>query len=340
MNYAKKTCAELVSLCKERGIKGYGRKTKQGLIQLIQCKDNVSVDTTQVAVPTMAPKRTRNAAKANETRDIESILRMMNDPTSDGGTRIKESYETAFGKKFLQARRGKAAAGGRSAHYDFEIETEDGVFHVEHKGTQQYAPIDPSLPPWTGGVQFYNGGMEKYRFAKKYAEEWYKMYIGSGVLKERYKLGAAIPTLEDWIKKDAKVQGNPGTEFGKELKATYRELHPGCSLTKERDEFVAAFLSTCTQEDCDRLAEDILPILKNSLAEKHYWLQIAGDLDSGRFHCAWTRQLYVTEIKKIEIVKRSDIWMNIECDNDFRFRGILRFGKGSGFSNIRIDFRD
>jgi hypothetical protein len=88
------------------------------------------------------------------------------------------------------------------------------------------------------------------------------------------------------------------------------------------------------------LKEDILPIVKESLADKHYWLQINGDLDSGEFHCAWSKQLYVNEIKKVEIVKQSDIWINVECDNDFKFRGILRFGKGIGFSNIRIDFRD
>jgi hypothetical protein len=292
-------------------------------------------------------KRTRDTAKANEDKDIEILLRILNDPVNQFGKKIKDEFHTNFGKSILAARRsdpdrkGKKV-GGRSVHYDFQIQTEEGWFNVEHKGSQTYSPIDPSLPPWTGGVQFYNGGMEKYRFAKKYAEEWYKMWIGSGLLKQRYSIEAPIPTLEDWIKKDAKVQGDPGTAFGKELKLKYRALYGGkkVSLTAERDVFVVDFLTKCTQEDCELLKQDIMPLLTETLSQKHYWLQIAGSLESGTFHCAWTKELQVNSIKNIQIVVQSDVWINVECENNFKFRGILRFGKGSGYSNIRLDLRD
>lgn len=292
-------------------------------------------------------ERTRDTAKANEDKDIEFLLQVMNDPTNLLGTKLKEEFHKKFGKRLLAARRCDASttgkkAGGRSVHYDFQIQTEEGWFHVEHKGSQQFLPIDPSLPPWASGVQFHNGGMEKYRLAKKYAEAWYKKWVGSGLLKQRYGIKAEIPSLDEWMKKDAKVQGNPGTAFSKELKKTYRALHneKKVSLTAERDEFVIEFLKTCTAEDCELLKQDILPILKEAFETKQYWLQIHGSLASGNVHCAWTKQLSIPEIKKIDLVISSDIWAVIACENNFYFGGLLRFGKGSGFSNVRIDLRD
>ena len=353
MDYLTKTVKELKAICKEGGLTKYSTLRKADLIKLLEENETLpKLDKKgekggKGETPHQkSTARTRENAKSNEDKDIEKIISMLNDPENQHGLKMKKDFHKKFGKTILSARRKVSAgkkgkkSGDRSTHYDFQIETEDGFFNVEHKGSQKYAPIDTTQPPWKGGVQFYNGGMEKYRFALKYAEEWYNMYIGSGLLKMRYNLNAPIPSLKDWLKKDAKVQGNPGTEFGVELKNTYRGLNPGCSLTAERDEFVNYFIEKCTTEDHEMLKEDILPIVKSSLAEKHYWLQIAGDLESGKFHAAWSKQLVVSDIKKIEIEKRSDIWINISCTNDFNFRCILRFGKGSGFSNIRIDFRD
>jgi hypothetical protein len=290
-------------------------------------------------------KRTRDNAKQNEDKDIDRILQELNDPSSVSGTKMKDCFFNMFGKHIFAARRSdpkeQKGAGGRKVHYDFQIKTEDGWRKIEHKGSQKYAPIDPSKPPWTGGVQFYNGGMEKYQFARKYAEEWYKMYIGSGLLKETYKITADIPSLEEWITKDAKTQGDPRTPFGKELKTKYRALHDNkkVSLTAERDTFVKEFYKQCNENDVKCLRDDILPILKDSLAQKHYWLQIAGDLEKGTFYCAWSKQLEINSIKNIKIELRSDIWLVVECENNFSFEAILRFGKGSGFSNIRLDLR-
>jgi hypothetical protein len=295
--------------------------------------------------PTTPQKRTRDNAKMNEDKDIQFILRVLNDPSNTIGTQLKKAFFTKFGKNILAARQsdpeGIKGAGGRKVHYDFQIQTEDGWHNIEHKGSQKYTPIDSSLPPWTGGVQFYNGGMEKYRFAQKYGQAWYTMYVGSGLLKEKYKLKAAIPTLDEWMKKDAKAQGDPRTEFGKELKKKYRELHDNkkVSLTAERDEFVKKFYEECNEQDIQFLKEDILPIVKESLSQKHYWLQIAGSLETGKFHCAWSKQLEINTIKNIKIELRSDIWIVVDCENNFSFEAILRFGKGSGFSNIRLDLR-
>jgi hypothetical protein len=301
-----------------------------------------------VAATPIAVERTKKNAKAHEDADIEALIVAINTPESPVGTVLRDAYLARFGTPLIAARRseptvaGGKRVGGRGVHYDFQIcvGADERWLNVEHKGSKTYAPIDPARPPWTGGVQFYNGGMEKYRFARRYAEAWYTKYVGSGLLKARYGLAAPIPTLDEWIAKDAKVQGEAKTAFGVELKAAY-QARDGCagkSLTAERDEFVAEFFTTCDAEDSASLAEDILPLVRDSLAQKDVWLQITGDVN-GAFHCAWSPQLTVTRVERVTIVKSCDIEIAIECDGDFKFGGILRWGYGAGFSNLRLDLR-
>lgn len=163
------------------------------------------------------PRRTKATAKENEERDVNIIINMLNNPTSVKGEEMRKAFHDKFGKNITIARRVNKS-GSRVAHYDFEVLIDDETYlKVEHKGSAKFAPINPDLPPWKEGVQFYNGGMEKYRLSKKYATAWYNKFILSGVLKERYGLTAEISTLETWIKDDAKRQDNPKTEFGKEI---------------------------------------------------------------------------------------------------------------------------
>lgn len=285
--------------------------------------------------------RTKCAAKANEDKDIIALLALLNNPVSTKGQELRTSFQETFNTPCLAAQRPKKV-GGRAVHYDFQIQiAPDKWLNVEHKGSTKYSPISPTLPPWTGGVQFYNGGMEKYRFARRYAEAWYHKYVGSGLLKEHYSLKASIPSLEEWIAKDAKTQGKPKTPFGQELKATYQSI-PGNekkSLTAERDVFVAEFFETCGEEDRRSLAEDILPLVQESLHQKDVWLQVAGDVESGIFHFKWSLPLRVNHIESVAIEKGKDIELRIQCNDGFGFGGILRWGYGAGFSNIRLDLR-
>lgn len=294
--------------------------------------------------PTAAvEERTKRNAKAHEDADIEALIAHINTPKSASGKALREAYAARFGVPLLAARRSdpaKKGVGGRGVHYDFQIQADGKWLNVEHKGSKSYAPIDASLPPWTGGVQFYNGGMEKYSLARRYAEGWYAKYVGSGLLKARYGLAADIPTLEDWIAKDARVQGKPKTAFGKELKTVY-QARPGCagkSLTAERDEYVGEFFASCADADCFKLAADILPLVRDSLAQKDVWLQVAGDV-RGDFHLAWSPALRVESVERVTIKKGRDIEIAVECDGDFKFGGILRWGYGAGFSNLRLDLR-
>jgi hypothetical protein len=290
-------------------------------------------------------KRTKSNAKSNEDKDVSALIDLLNTPESAKGQEMRAAFEALFGQAIIGASRhkiatqGKKQGGGRSTHYDFVVQLADGSERtVEHKGSCDKKPIDLSLPPWTGGVQFYNGGMEKYRLAQKYAKVWHQKFIASGVLSERYGLTSPLPSEELWIAKDAKVQGKPTTPFGKELKSVY-QARDGCekkSLTAERDEFVGGF--EWSEEDVTHLAEDVFPLIQSSFAEKDVWLQIAGSVESGDFYFAWREPLRIQAVERITIEKNKDIEFDVECGG-LVVHGILRWGYGAGFSNLRIDLK-
>jgi len=297
------------------------------------------------------PKRKRGKAlnKKNEEHDITLLLNTINDPLK--GETLRTSFQSSFPEwEVMGARQsdptGKEKAGSRGTHYDFQIHVRHPITHpqgtwwkVEHKGSQSYHPIDASLPPWTGGVQFFNGGMEKYRITMKYAIQWYEMYIASGYLTREYDLSAyPIPTLEEWIKQDAKVQGDPKTPFGKALKLSVRKRGLS-SLLALRDEFVKAFVDRLTEQDECELAEDILPIIQSSFQQKDVWLQVAGNVSSGIYHTRWSPALRIQCIRRVRFVQKKDVMVELDTDCAHPIQCILRWGKGAGFSNLRLDIK-
>lgn len=298
------------------------------------------------------PIRSKALAKSNEEQDIVRLIEMLNDPNCPKGRCLRRLYENAFpGQELLAARAydpsDKKKAGGRSAHYDFQIlvrreqgtkEKQDKWLRVEHKGSQVYRPIDPTHPPWTGGVQFFNGGMEKYRLCRRYAESWYATYIGSGYLSEEYKLAEPIPSCEEWIQRDAKVQGDPKTAWGLALKKAVRASGKE-SLRHVRDAFVPEFVAGLTEEDKREFIEDVTPILRDSLAQKDVWLQIAGSLLEDGFHTLWSPALSIQSVTGVRWSSEKDMtgWIESDCAHPIRF--ILRWGKGAGFSNLRLDLK-
>lgn len=302
--------------------------------------------------------RSKSNAKANEDRDIEVLLEYLSDPQDAKGEEMRRAFCDVFpGCVLLGARRwgqsgaGKAGqskagkAGGRSAHYDFQIQVLDeaaGVTqwrNVEHKGSLVYKPIDKTLAPWTGGVQFFNGGLEKYRLCRKYAEQWYARFIGSGWLSAEYGLdGVPVPTLEEWMMRDAKVQGDPKTAFGVALKRAVR-LSGKESLREVRDAFVPDFVAGLTAQDEAEFLEDVFPVLRESLAQKDVWLQVAGDVHTGMFHCRWSPALSVSSVTGVRIAGQKDVVGELVTDCAWPIRFILRWGKGAGFSNLRLDLK-
>jgi hypothetical protein len=311
-------------------------------LQELSLTTNVESHQMETAVPV---KRIKANNKSNEEKDISLIVSYLNDPIK--GQNLRNGFAQQFpGRQLIAARTHdpsqKKKAGSRSVHYDFQIQLDDGSWwNIEHKGSQDYRKISTDLPPWTGGVQFFNGGLEKYRIAYKYAEQWYDSYIGTELLYNDYldsSPSISIPTKDEWIYRDAKQQGNPKTKFGLELKRAVKKRGEK-SLIKLRDNFVPQFFESLTDQDIEEFKEDVFPILLSSFEQKHAWLQIAGDLSTGNYYFKWTPSLSISNIHNISFSFKKDIDITIESDCEYPIRGILRWGKGAGFSNLRLDLK-
>jgi len=285
------------------------------------------------AQPPATTARTRDTAKKNEDADVKLIVAAIHNKTPQG-LRLIEGFHKAFNKVLLDAAQ-PVKAGGRGTHYDFMINVEgEGWRQVEHKGGRLFKPIDPAQPPWIQGVQFYNGTGNQYALGRRYAEEWHAKYIASGHLSQKHNLKAPIPDLQTWLTHDAFKQGNPTTPFGVELRARFRPGKGGCF--DERDAMKVSFKIDPT--DLETIQAEVLSLAKQVLSEKHYWLQIQGDLN-GEFNFAWHSSIQVSKITGVTLQQdKSDVVILFETDT-LPITAMLRWGKGQGLSNIRIDLR-
>ena len=99
-------------------------------------------------------------------------------------------------------------------------------------------------------------------------------------------------------------------------------------------------MASLTPTDEEELLEDVTPILRDSFAQKEVWLQIAGDVVGERFHARWSPALslqHVTGVRWGPMKKDITGWIESDCVYPIRF--ILRWGKGAGFSNLRLDLK-
>ena len=282
----------------------------------------------------MSEKRTKDNAAANEALDITEIVRAIHE-RAPNGLKLISSFKEKFNIEISDARVRKGSS--RGTHYDFEILVNDVWKHVEHKGSKDLSSIKQDDTPWVAGVQFANMGCEKWSLAKKFAHLWYDLYIGSGEFKKEWNLSASIPTFDEWFQNDCKVQGDPKTLFGIELKKNVRaQRGTKSSLLDKR----AAVLSSleCDSSEIDTLKKEVRSIANIALEEKDYWLVIRGDI-KGEFNVAWYPKFTIDTINEIIITKDSDLKLEFICENNFRFNGILRWGKGAGFSNLRLDLK-
>lgn len=281
--------------------------------------------------------RTKAEAKKNEEADVKAIVEALNNQHSVCGTQLRNAFKTTTGLD-IQAARQSLTAGGRKTHYDFEVQVSAVWYKVEHKGSKAYKSIDSSLPPWTGGVQFYNGTGKTYTLGHLYARQWYDRYIASGVLSTKYGITSTPPDYETWFSKDAMRQGDPSTPFGKELRSKFRgegiTTKDGCFT--ERDEMVRDLV--LSDSDMETLKAEVLATAKNVLKEKDYWLQINGDIN-GNFYCKWSTPLTITTITDVKKIECSDVLFEFSTDMGFPINARLRWGKGQGLSNIRIDLK-
>ena len=293
--------------------------------------------------------RSRTKTKKNEDLDIERIISVINNKIH------KKIITLDDGKKVIRAYR-SSGSGNRKIHYDFcvDIENLDGSqqtgLRVEHKGSVEKRTIDPDHRL---GVQFHNGS-PKLSIMMVYLSAWYHFWLASGRLSEKYRITSTVPTFEDWVKRDAMVQGDPKTPFGKELKQLAREQNgPGSSLTAERDEFMndgGFSAEMVTTEHLEELKTHVLETANHCLQEKDMWLQIAGNIhgEETDYNHIWTpKSPLIESISSVTIKMESK--KNVEFVLDACYKGldekpikivgIMRWGKGQGFSNFRFDLK-
>lgn len=271
----------------------------------------------------------------NEKENITKLISHLNNNTELGIKMIKNLKEE-FGIVFKKAISRK---GNRKSHYDFIIIDINGKeYQVEHKGSCVFKRIATEDKPWKSGVQFLNGDAEKFEIAKVYARIWYDEYIKNEFLSNKYKVKSPIPTFNTWFKLDCSKQGDPGTSFGKELKKNFRDEYGSTSLLDLRKKINILFLEKYSNDKIlqDKFKNEIDNIVKQVLQEKHLWIQINGDLNSKEVSFKWYGSISYNKITKVSVDCKTDINFNIQTDK-FKFSSILRWGKGAGFSNLRID---
>ncbi len=236
-----------------------------------------------------------------------------------------------FGYGILDSR--TRTGTSRGTHYDFEVLTHEGWKRVEHKGSCRLSIIKEGEVPWAVGVQFYNGGCEKYGITREYARLWYDTHIASGTLKTAWNIVAPVPTFDVWLKGDCCPQGDPTTVFGKELKQKVRAQRPKSSLLAERAPIVNALV--INEEE---LKKEVSALANEVLDQKDYWMDVRGDVD-GEFNVAWHPKYTITTIESVTVKREKDIKLVFNCAGDMCFNGILRWGKGAGFSCLRLDLK-
>jgi hypothetical protein len=294
--------------------------------------------------------RTRTTTKSNEELDIHRIIEYL---SSKSETKLLRSFSEQIGgeecivRAYSTLGQKGTKSGDRKTHYDFCVDTNQRIgLRVEHKGSKDNKPIDPTMKPWHLGVQWHNGS-PKYQVLNKYLRLWYDYWVGSGRLSEKYQIVAPIPVFEIWMKKDAMVQGNPTTPYGKELKQKARERNgEKSSLMEERDEFVTQggfSQELLTTEDLEELKQGVMETANRCLQEKDLWIQIAGNLhdeSEDAFQVQWSPKCaMMSEIVSVEMSVKKNVEFVFTCVDGFRILGIMRWGKGQGFSNFRFDLK-
>ena len=330
----KKKKPELQKLCEEYNVSKYGNKDL-----LIY----------RIMNPNKCKKNKKATPKQNEDKRVKEIRKQMNNDTGYG-PKLKHDYKTVIGKEIKKV---DDSGGGLKDHYDLICVHTDGTEHkIEEKGTEIYHPfISEKTVPWENSVQRYNGPGKQFKICRRFVELWYDNVICDENIKKQYCPDIPIPSKKKWIDNDA-FSIDPKTDYGKALKKNYRELHPPLKGTRGnsmngkngspedmRKRVIPKFIMT--QQDKDTLISELQSKLNDTMGVKDAWLQTTGDPSTDTFNWRWYKKINSPKIKDIILdTSRLDIYFKcITEDESCNFDCIMRFGKGTGFSCVRIDIR-
>lgn len=281
----------------------------------------------------------------NEKKFLLELVKHINEKTNIG-MKIRNQFHQQ--NKFL-INTAKISGGSMSDHYDICFNCSNNKdYKIECKHTAKCKNLSIIKTPWQYAVQVLNGIGNKFVIGQKYAKLWYDTWIDSDILKNQYNIKADKPSFDEWCKLDAFVCGDPKSAFSVELKKKVRDKHgPKASLNKGqkngvkydyRKDIIDNFIINETEKQlfinqCQKKLESIF-------AEKDYFLTTSGDIcDENKFTFRIFDKTDMKKIKDVEIIKSKDIKFKLIMDDDSSMNGILRFGKGAGFSNIRVDFK-
>ena len=101
-----------------------------------------------------------------------------------------------------------------------------------------------------------------------------------------------------------------------------------------------------TEEDKKILIKETQLKLDEIMNEKDCWLQTCGTIED-KLNFKWYKKISSHKIIDIKMTSgcgkkhniNSDLYFNYIVENGNNFKCILRFGRGTGFSNIRYDIR-
>lgn len=320
---------------------------KQDWLTLLNSKDNLGdVKLSKLKKADLKMFTNVTFRKLKETARIDEDVRIcrlvyeINMKTTLGST-LRNEYVKTFGKTIKEAKK----AGTNRDHYDMVLIHTDGTeAKCEEKGTCSHKNITDEEVPWKNSVQCFNGPGNHFDIGKKWAKLWYDIIITQINWKEVFNVKSKIPSYDDWIK-DAFRCGDPKTEFVKELKLKCRERFGeksslnGKSGGSDYREFVNSTF-VINEEEKTKFIEQVSSVFTNILTEKECYLQTSGRVDA-EFSFKWKKQISKPSIIDLEYRWNigSDAKFDFKTDNNMNFSCILRFGKGCGFTNIRLDIR-
>jgi hypothetical protein len=136
---------------------------------------------------------------------------------------------------------------------------------------------------------------------------------------------------------------DPKLEYSIKTKENYRNIYPEKSMNGHGHDEIDYRIEPnnafdMTDEDKYTLIEEVQNIYNDIMNQKDVWLQTTGTID-GPFSFKWFDKIEPKKIVDVELVKKKDIEFIFKLEDNSSFTGIMRWGKGCGFSCFRVDFK-
>ena len=337
---------KLQEICKKHGVSIFHENGKERI------KNEIKKDL--IKKLGLIPRDRRNTNKSDEKTRIDKICWEINNDTFTG-KRLKIQYEKIYQRKIKSV----SQQGGNRDHFDILVTEEENedlpekTRKIEEKHSKN--GIRENVYPWTDSVQRYNGPADNFTACKDYAQKWYNIITCDSDIQKEYCENCEIPGFDDWYNMDVKANGDPRTIYGKTLKNNYQKKHTSSSMNGKknspfdyRERVNHSFLQEFNESETkkQKLIEETQIILDKIMKEKEGWLQTTGYIENpNTFNFKWSKQIASPKIKNViaSYNKGADIYYNFkagqEDGTEDNFKSIIRFGKGTGFSNMRCDIR-